>query len=507
MLKQIQPFPHLKKEVLDALPVEVKAYIYALETHIVYLTSEVHHLSEKIKNLEARLNKDSSNSSKPPSSDGPKKNPKTSSLRKGSNKKPGGQSGHVGHTLERVDKPDHIEIHSPGTCENCQKDLSKAAVINIEKRQVFDLPEVSVEVTEHQSESKLCPCCGHKTKANFPENINAPVQYGENVRALAVYFEHQHLIPFERLSQIFEDLYGISLSPGTCHNIDKKLFKNLAPFESDLKAHLLGCKVLHFDETGARCEKKLHWIHVASSETATFYGIHAKRGREAIDDFGILPSFTGTAVHDHWFPYFAYKQVKHGLCNAHHLRELKYVFEQEKGQWAKNMETFLFKAKKVVEEAKMEGKSGLTSGEILLIEKEYGKIILEGAIYYQGIAEISQLESEPLENGYGKAGFNLLRRLLHKMDAVLAFIYNFEVPFTNNRAEQDIRMQKVKQKISGCFRSFDGGVISCRIRSYISTARKQGWNILDSLAEAIRGSPRLVSSAANINSGSIVLAA
>ena len=349
-----------------------------------------------------------------------------------------------------------------------------------------------VEVTEHQAESKICPCCGHKNKAVFPENVSAPVQYGERVKALAAYFEHQHLIPFERLTQIFEDIYGIHLSAGTCHNADKKLFNNLDGFEASLKAHLLACKVLHFDETGARCEKKLHWIHVVCSSTATLFGIHSKRGQEAIDHFDVLPKFTGTAVHDHWFPYFAYEQVKHGLCNAHHLRELKFVYEQEKAEWAKKMESFLLRTHKAVEVAKTEGQIAFKPQEIQLIENEYTQILLEAAKLYHKFSELIQQEKELPEEALGKSGVNLFRRFLRKMGCVLAFVYDFAVPFTNNQAEQDIRMQKVKQKISGCFRSFGGGVISCRIRSYISTARKQGWNILDSLIEAIRGSPRLL---------------
>jgi transposase len=295
------------------------------------------------------------------------------------------------------------------------------------------------------------------------------------VRALAAYFEHQHLIPFERISQIFEDIYGISLSPGSCHNADKRLFQNLEIFETNLKAYLLACKVLHFDETGIRCEKKLHWVHVTSSATATFYGIHHKRGQEALNDFNILPKFGGVAIHDHWFPY--YKQVKHGLCHAHHLRELKYVFEQEKEEWAQKMTILLLKANKIADQARSQGKRDILSEDIQLIYQEYSKIILEGAVHYQEVSELIKEESELFDERPRKAGFNLFRRLLHKMDVVLAFTQNLEVPFTNNQAEQDLRMLKVKQKISGCFRSFEGGLISCRIRSYISTAKKQGWRI------------------------------
>lgn len=316
MIQEPEPIIPLNPKIFVSLPEEAKVHIQSLEKQIVWLMTQVQGLTTKVQQLEARIAKDSSNSSKPPSSDGLGKKPKTSSLREKSGRKPGGQPGHIGRTLERVSNPDHVEIHSPETCEHCQNNLSEVAATDVEIRQVFDLPEVFVEVTEHQAQIKFCPCCGHRAKGLFPDNVKAPVQYGERVCALAGYFEHQHLIPFERVSQIFEDIYGISLSPGTCHNADKKLFKNLEIFETNLKAHLLACKVLNFDETGIRCEKKLHWIHVTSSATATFYGIHSKRGQEALDHFDILPKFTGTAIHDHWFPYFAYKQVQHGLCKT-----------------------------------------------------------------------------------------------------------------------------------------------------------------------------------------------
>lgn len=476
----------LPSEVFAALPQMAQDYIRALEKQVVLLVTQVQSLVIKVQELEARLAKDSSNSSKPPSSDGLGKKNKTTSLREKTGKKPGGQPGHTGRTLEQVSNPDIIKIHSPDNCQNCQTNLSLAIVTDIEKRQIFDLPEQIVQVTEHRRESKLCPCCSHINKAQFPDNVKAHTQYGERIRALAAYFAHQHLIPFERLTQIFEDLYGISLSPGTCYNADKKLYDNLAPFETNLKAHLLACKVLHFDETGAKCEKKLHWIHVSCSQTATHYAIHSKRGKEAIDHIDILPKFTGTAIHDHFYPYFSYKQVKHGLCNAHHLRELKYIYEQEKAQWAKKMETHLLKTKDKVKQAKAQGHQELKTEQIQQIHQEYEQIILEGALYYQELREKTE------ETQFKQSGVNLLKRLLRKKKATLAFVEDFAVPFTNNEAKQQIRMQKVKQKISGCYRTIEGGQISCRIRSYIATTKKQGWKILETLADAIRGSPRLL---------------
>ena len=451
------------------------------------LEKRIQDQDSKIHELEGRLSKNSSNSSKPPGSDGLKKQPKTASQRGKSGKKPGGQNGRIGKTLEQVEIPDYIITHVPQACKGCGSSLFEVEGTCSEKRQVFEVPEPKIKVTEHRVEVKTCPCCGGISKGLFPENVKAPVQYGERVQALATYFKNQHFIPAERICEIFTDVFGISISPGTCSKIDKKLFVKLESFETNLKAHLLASKVLHFDETGMRCEKKLHWIHVASSKTATFFGMHAKRGKEAIDEFNILPQFHGTACHDHWFPYFAYTQVKHGLCNAHHLRELTYIHEQEKEDWAKEMKDLLLQAKKEVE-AHADLRS-LPEDIRLQIEQDYAKIMIKGFEYHEKLPALPKGKRGKQKQRDGK---NLLDRLKEKRDCVLRFMYDFSVPFTNNLGERDIRMQKVKQKISGCFRTQEGGKIFCRIRSYISTARKQGWRIWDSLVDAIKGTPRLL---------------
>lgn len=477
-------FPQpLSRNLLLSLPQEVQLYIQFLEAQVIVLTTQLAAQERRIQELEARLSKNSSNSGKPPSSDGLEKKPKTSSLRGKSGKKPGGQPGHIGKTLNPIDDPDKIEIYSPQTCQHCLKNLTNIEACSIDKRQVFDLPEVAVYVTEHQAETKKCPCCDHYTKATFPHNVTAPVQYGERAQALIAYFQHQHFIPPDRVAQLFKDLFNIPLSPGTCVNVNNRLFKNLETFEVTLKIYLLASKVLHFDETGFRCEKKLHWIHVTSSSLATFYGLHEKRGGEALKALNILPLYKGFAVHDCWMPYFAFDQVRHCLCNAHHLRELKYVSEQEKSPWATKMSDVLLNANRVADAARQSGQSQVMSQDIEAIERAYKTVLLEGARLYL---------SDPEEGQVHKAGCNLFKRLLCKMESVLAFIHNLDVPFTNNQAEQDIRMLKVKQKISGCFRAFSGGEISCRIRSYLSTSRKQGWRVWMALTEAVKGNPRLL---------------
>jgi transposase len=475
------------KHDLNSLPQWAQTLIQQLTSQVHQLTSQVHVLTARVKELEGQLAKNSSNSGKPSSSDGLAKKNKTRSLRGKSGKKPGGQLGRMGVNLQPAPVPDVIETHSPKVCTGCNKSLEGINAVGVKKRQVFDIPPISVMVTEHQAEIKVCPCCGKRNQGSFPEGVNAFTQYGERVKALTAYFLHQHLIPFDRVAQLFEDLFNIPLSPGTCANMDRRLFKNLEAFEKGLKSHLIACKVLHLDETGVRCNKKLHWIHVTSSETATYFGLHARRGLEAINEIGILPRYQGSVVHDNWRCYFSYKQVKHGLCNVHHLRELKFVYEEEKSPWAKAMTDLLLKGKGCVDRAKAKGQTAVAPEEVSQIEREYEHLMLRaGQIYL----EASTAEHPP--DGVGKAGFNLLRRFLKRMPEVLCFLRDLAIPFSNNLAEQDLRMEKVKQKISGCFRTFFGGKISCRVRSYISTARKQGWNIIDTLSEAVIGLPRMV---------------
>ena len=491
--------PTLSGEVFDSLPESVRVYIRYLEaiiqsqhtqiqtqqTQIQTQQIRIQQLETRVHDLEARLSKDSSNSSKPPSSDGLKRKPK--SQRGKSEKKPGGQQGHVGKGLAQIQNPHAIVTHTPKTCHGCGSGLDEVNGFCTERRQVFDIPQPNVEVTEHRVEEKKCPCCGEVNRAVFPEDIRGPVQYGERVQALTAYFAHQHFIPVERLCQIFEDIFGVGLSPGTCSNIHEKLFQKLESFETSLKLYLLAARVLHFDETGMRCEKKLHWVHVASSHLATLYTMHSRRGQEAMDAANILPRFHGIAIHDHWFPYFAYEQITHGLCNTHHLRELTFIYEQEKEEWARQMMNLLIFTKNTVEQHLEDGK--LPAQTLLRIEQEYTRIVDKGVQYHAQLPPLSKGKRGRQKQRDGK---NLLDRLKQKRDCVLLFMHDFSVPFTNNQGEQDIRMVKLKQKISGCFRTLKGGRIFCRIRSYISTARKQGWNIWDSLTEAIKGCPRLL---------------
>ncbi len=450
---------------------------------IMTFQEQIQILTQRVVQLEEQVNKNSRNSSKPPSSDGIKKpGRKTKSLRKRSGKKPGGQKGHKGHCLEKAEEPDYI-IPLPIISCSCCADLSDVPVSSHDCRQVFELPEPKIEVIEYQSEIKICPQCGKIAKAPFPEGVNAPVQYGPRFRGMLVYMQNQHFIPSDRLSQLVSDLYGTSLSVATILDASSRSYNNLAHFEESLIDALVNSEVLHVDESGVRTTEKLYWLHSAGTESLTFYGVHEKRGTKAMDYFNILPNFKGRLIHDFWKPYLRY-DCEHGLCNAHHLRELTFLFEQQEQTWAKKMLTLLLDMNDFV---------GQQCNQLTLEQKEpwlkqFHEILSEGW-------EANPLPEKPQKKKRGRQAKtksqNLLTRFGDFEDSALAFLHDINVPFTNNLAEQDIRMIKVRLKISGCFRTVQGAEHFARIRSYFSTARKQGRNILDSITSAIKGKPFL----------------
>jgi len=448
---------------------------------ILALLEQGQMLTQRVKQLEEQTNKNSQNSSKPPSSDGLKK-PKPKSLRKRSGKKRGGQKGHKGHNLEKAEKPDYIVPLSVTSC-SCCADLADVSVSSYDCRQVFELPEPKLEVIEYKSEIKICPKCGQTAKAPFPEGVNAPVQYGPRFRGMLVYMQNQHFIPSDRLNQLVSDLYGTSVSVATILDASSRSYNNLASFEESLINTLADSKVLHADESGVRTVKKLYWLHSASTESLTFYGVHEKRGTLAMDHFNILPNFKGRLIHDFWKPYLRY-DCDHGLCNAHHLRELVFLFEQQGQVWAKRMFNLLLEMNDFVGEHNNQ----LTPEQKTPWLKLYHEILAEGW-------EANPLPEKPPKKKRGRTAKtksqNLLTRLGDYEESVLAFLHDINVPFTNNLAEQDIRMIKVRLKISGCFRTVQGAKHFARIRSYLSTARKQGRNILDSITAAIKGAPFL----------------
>ena len=305
------------KETVVRVLLMMDTRIHSLEQQIQSLTTRLDLSDKRVRHLEEQLAKNSRNSSKPPSTDGFKK-PSPKSLRKKGQRKSGGQPGHTGHTLKMAEKPDHTEIHPVEVCECCRRSLTDQPADSVEKRQVHDLPVLRLIVTEHQAETKQC-CCGHLNKATFPECVNAPVQYGAGVKAAAVYVKNYQYLPYERACELLADLLGCPLSEGTLANIISQCDDLTENPVAQIKGMIERASVAHFDETGSRVEAKLWWLHSASTENATYYDIHRKRGSEAIDDIGILSDFTGRAIHDFWKPYFGYSCL-HGLCNAHHLR-------------------------------------------------------------------------------------------------------------------------------------------------------------------------------------------
>jgi transposase len=442
-------------------------------------------LESRLQALEDQLGKNSSNSSKPPSSDGLNK-PAPKSRREKSGKPSGGQKGHKGHRLEPVEKPDHIELHPIVQCAHCQANLAEVAASKIEKRQVFDLPLVRLEVTEHQGEVKTCPHCGTANVAAFPEGVNQPTQYGPRVRSQMVYLNVGHFIPLERAAEILSEICQQKISDGTICAAVVDMAEIVAPINDQVKTYLIETEEpVHFDETGARVNGKLEWLHSASTQQATYYAIHPKRGSDAIDAIDILPQRKGWNIHDALPSYLKYSEAKHGLCNAHLVRELVFLIERHDQEWASGFLELLLDMKAKVERAKELGQTAFSRQQLTIIEQCYDFAIAWGE-YDNPPPVRAANERGRLKQSKAR---NLLNRLIVHKDKVLAFVYDFAVPFDNNLAERDIRMVKVQQKVSGCFRSADGADIFCQVRSYLSTARKNGQRVLDVLYQAFTGAP------------------
>ena len=434
-------------------------------------------LMERVELLEQKLATNSRNSSKPPSSDGYNK-PKPKSLRKKGHRKNGGQPGHTGKTLELIKDPDRIIKHTLSSCPISAESLSEKDIVNIIKRQVFDLPEPKLLVDEHWI-YQYRNSSGCIVTAEVPEGVGAPVQYGKRFQSWLVYLNDYQLLPLNRIRQMCADLYGYWVSEDTILKARQQCYGHLDGFERQVKEILGKCAIVHADETGLKIDAKNHWLHTLCNERYTFLGIHAKRGYEALKELGILETFAGRLVHDCWPAYFRLKNCAHSLCNPHLIRELVFAEEQLKQSWAKNMNQLLQDAYVYSKASKGHGGNKSKHGWHV----RYGRIIAEG---YRENPQIDDPPGTKKKRGRKKKtkSRNLLERMEKYRDEILAFIWDPQIPFSNNQAEQDIRMVKVKQKISGGFRTVQNAEIFARIRSYISTQQKHGVMAWDALAKA-----------------------
>ncbi len=434
-------------------------------------------LLSRVLKLEAQVSKNSTNNQTPPSSDGLKKKP--AFPRKGGGKR-GGVQGHKGKTLELVATPDIEVLLLPENC-TCGTRLDKTKAIVGERRQVFDLPEPQLEITEYQKLVCKCGHCGLTTAGEFPAGINSSTQYGSGVRALSTLLNCGFAMPVKKIQQLFTDLFGYKINEGTIVSNNRRCSDLLQPTEESIKEKLVKAELGHSDETGVRVAGKLHWLHVFSNALYTFFFVHVHRGKEALTDkASILPAFSGWVVHDCWQSYFSFKGCKHAICGAHLLRELT-ALEEKKVIWAKWFKSYLLTLLDL---------SRKHDGVLPLAEQDKAL-----NLFNKIAATANEIEPLPIKTagkgGRPKAtkGSNLLNRLITHQEGVLAFAFHKEVPFTNNLAERDLRPAKTKQKVAGCFRTIEGANQQARIYGFISTVRKHQLNIFNDLKNTFQGKP------------------
>jgi len=466
--------------VAESPDVRSRAELIAL---IEAQAAQIAALMARVGELERRLGLNSSNSGKPPSSDGLKKPARVASLRERSNKKPGGQQGHKGETLRQSAAPDEIVDHFPPICSGCGGALTRGMALDHAARQVHDLPEPRpLVVTEHRAHVCQCAGCGARTRGAFPEGVNAPVQYGARIAAFTIYLTHQQLLPQKRLVALMADLFDVRIAAATIEGMSRACAARLKGFTEAVRGLVADAPVKHMDETGFRIGGKTQWLHVACTVLLTFYRTCDRRG-------SLLAGVAGIVVHDHWKPYYTMTGVLHALCNAHHLRELRALVEIEKEDWARQMQRLLRRACHAANLARERGVP-LKQGLVACIERRYDAIVAVGLAFHEQQPPLERASARPGGKIRGRAprrtGHNLLLRLLTRRSDTLRFLRDPAVPFSNNEAERDVRMMKLRMKISGGFRSPQGAADFATIRGFLSTARKQRWNII----EALRRDPR-----------------
>lgn len=469
----------------DELIQQQQALLTEQNAVIEHYGEQMSNLSEQVKSLRDRLAKDSHNSHLPPSSDRFVR--KAKSLRQRSEKKSGGQAGHPGSSLPFSSAPDEIIELQVEQCEVCQQDLHAVAACGRERRQVVDLPSPRVVVQEYRAEQKRCPHCQQITIAPFPAGVQAPVQYGPHVGATTVYLVQQQLLPLARTCEVMRDLLGVQMSEGTVSDLIQRCAGELANVEQQITEALKETEIIHQDETGLYVAGKRHWMHVTCTPTLTHYHVDVSRGQRALEAIGILAHFTGISIHDGWGSYFLYGG-EHAACLVHVLRDLVFLAEQGV-QWAAALKTLLLDMKKATEQAREQGKRWLDPLEVVDWEAQFLRLLDEGDQAHP------RATAPPGQRGRCKhsEARNLLDRLRKQQKAVLTFLEDLRVDFDNNLAERDLRMVKVQQKVSGCFRSIAGAQAFARIRGYLSTLRKQDVPLLAALEATLHGRPVLPS--------------
>jgi len=473
-----------REQILNAYRAGPEAVISLFEYLQETLLTIIEEHEARIEELEAKLNRDSHNSNKPPSTDEPKRrfSPKN---RERSEKKPGGQEGHEGTTLRMVSDPAHVEVHEVRRCQRCGRSLKDAKPRGYVPRQVFDIPRIAVEVTEHRAQIKRCPHCGEFSRGDFPEGVTHKTQYGTRVRAFSAYLKNYGFLSYQRVAEALYDLFTVPVSAGTLAANDRRCARRLEKVVEEIRERLVHAPVVHFDETGLSINGKLHWLHGAGNHAFTYYFPHERRGGAASDAIGILPRLKGNAVHDNWQPYMKYR-CQHSLCNAHHIRELTGVYELGGQPWAQQMIGLLLEGKQTVEHAKKAGKKRLGPSVLHEYINRYETIIAAGM---KANPPPTRRQDCPRRGRLKRSkACNLLDRLAERRKETLRYLSDFRVPFDNNQAEREIRMMRVQQKVSGTFRSDAGALAFCRIRSYISTMRKHGKSVIDALMRAFQQS-------------------
>jgi transposase len=440
-------------------------------------------LQVRVAELERRLGRDSSNSSKPPSSDGLGK-PSRAERRadeRAERRRPGKQPGAPGAHLAQVAEPDEIAEHAPDRCGGCGAELAEAAVVGVEARQVFDLPPLRLGVVEHRAQRRRC-ACGTITAGAFPEHARAAACYGPGVRALVCYLcVHQHL-PVDRAAQLLADVLGAGVATGTLAAVMAEGAAALGGFVEVVRAGLAVAPVAHFDETGARVAGRLHWVHSASTSLLSLFTVHPKRGKVAMDQAGVLPGFGGVAVHDGWAPYWRY-DVTHALCGAHLLRELDAITEEPGQGWAAGMAELLVDAKLVADRARAAGLPRIDDQARDRLHARYQRLLADG----QAANPPPRASGRRPGHARRPPAARLLARLDTHRDEVLRLLDDTRVAFDNNQAERDLRMVKLQQKISGCWRTLAGAEAFLVLRSYLATARKHSMNPLAVLGQLFQG--------------------